>query len=240
MNSELPERASDALKLRELVHAACEIEGTARASFLDRSCVGRPDLRSAMEKLLRADFEAEPATLWQRSAIDAEAREIAAEASLPFENLGPYRIVGRVGAGGMGTVHLAWRDYDDIRRQMAIKVVPRALLDDEMVRRFRQERQILAGLEHPNIARMLYAGPTPDGMPYLVMEYVDGVPLDRYAASSGLSAAARLALFGRPAMRCLRASQSYRASRPRTEQGFTASGTSSFAGARIGKMPATS
>src|ERR1035437_4419303 len=91
----------------------------------------------------------------------------------------PYRILPCIGSGGMGTVFLAERDYDDVRRQVAIKIIRRALLDREIVRRFLQERQILARLEHPNIARMLDAGRTPDGMPYLVMEFVDGIPIDR-------------------------------------------------------------
>lgn len=76
----------------------------------------------------------------------------------------------------MGAVYLAERDFDDVRRQVAIEVIPWAMVDDDALRRFRQERQILARMEHPNIARMLDAGRTPDGMPFLVMEYVDGIP----------------------------------------------------------------
>src|SRR5258708_39966571 len=85
--------------------------------------------------------------------------------------------------GGMGTVYLAERDDDGLRKRVAIKMV-RPLIDADLdiVRRFSQERQILATLEHPNIAHMLDAGRTPDGLPYLVMEYVEGIPLDRYAA----------------------------------------------------------
>ena len=95
----------------------------------------------------------------------------------------------------MGTVFLAERDYDDVRLQVAIKIIRRALLDREIVRRFLQERQILARLEHPNIARMLDAGRTPDGMPYLVMEFVDGIPIDQYIAANNLPVGAKLALF---------------------------------------------
>jgi tetratricopeptide (TPR) repeat protein len=195
MNSDHPEPADDGAQLRELFHAACEMAETDRASFLDRSCAGKPELRIKLEKLLGADSAAESEIRWQTPALDIEVREMAADVSLPFEKLGPYHIVSRIGSGGMGAVYLAWRDYDEVRRNVAIKIVPRALLDDNTILRFRQERQILARLEHPHIARMLDAGRTPDGMPYLVMEFVEGIPLDRYAASAGLSAAAVVKLF---------------------------------------------
>ena len=94
----------------------------------------------------------------------------------------------------MGAVYLAERDDDEFLQQVAIKVV-RGLLDPERVRQFRNERQILAWLEHPNIARLLDGGTTDDGLPYLVMEYVDGVPIDRHADARRLTVADRLRLF---------------------------------------------
>lgn len=185
----------DPSRLRDLFAEASELDGAAQAGFLEEHCAGDKALRHAVEKLLAADREAENETLWRGSAIRAEAREQASEEALPFKELGPYRILSRIGSGGMGAVYLAERDYDDVRRQVAIKVIPRALMDEETEERFRQERRILARMEHPNIARMLDAGRTPDGMPYLVMEYVDGIALDRYAESSQLNLQDRVSLF---------------------------------------------
>jgi serine/threonine protein kinase len=195
MRSEILEDDYDGGRLRELFDQACELEVSERGRFLDLHCAGQPSLRNALEKLLRADAEPELKTLWRTGAAAAEARHMAAAASLPFENLGPYRILSRLGSGGMGAVYLAERDYDDVTRRVAIKVIPRALLDEEMLQRFRHERQILARLEHPNIAGMLDAGRTPDGMPYLVMDFIDGVPLDEYSASHQLGLKERVALF---------------------------------------------
>jgi serine/threonine protein kinase len=181
-------------KLRDLFAAASDLEPAEQVRFLDRECAGQAELRSALEDLLRADKGAESNTLWQRPALQSEARRTAANHKIPFDRLGPYRILERIGAGGMGVVYLAEGDYDGVLKRVAIKAIP-YVFDDEMVRRFQQERRILASLEHPNIARMLDAGTTPDGVPYLVMEYVDGMPLNRYADQHRLSVNARLNLF---------------------------------------------
>ena len=93
--------------------------------------------------------------------------------------VGSYRLVRELGQGGMGTVYLAVRDDDAFHKRVALKILKRGMDTDAIVRRFRTERQILAGLDHPNIARLLDGGTTPDGRPYLVMEYVDGAPLGR-------------------------------------------------------------
>ena len=95
--------------------------------------------------------------------------------------VGTYRLVRELGQGGMGTVFLAVRDDDEFHKRVAIKILTRGMDTDYIVRRFRTERQILAGLDHPNIARLLDGGTTADGRPYLVMEYVDGAPLVEYA-----------------------------------------------------------
>ena len=179
-------------RLRDLFAAASELEPAVQQRWLDRECAGEPEMRRALEDLLRADRGAQSSTLWERSALQFEARQTMAAQQLPLERLGPYRILERIGAGGMGVVYLAEADYDGVRKQVAIKAIPWSF-DPNMVRRFQQERRILAGLEHPNIARMLDAGT--DGVPYLVMEYVDGLPLKRYAAEQSLSLTGRLKLF---------------------------------------------
>src|SRR5579863_7197415 len=181
--------------LRELFGAAIALAEPERTRFLDEHCAGSPMLRNALERLVRADLAAGSHPLWQFPALHAEARHMAMEDQLPPAQLGPYRILSRIGSGGMGDVFLAERDHDDVRRQVAIKIIRHALLDPEIVRRFLQERQILARLEHPNIARMLDAGRTPDGMPYLVMEFVDGIPIDQFIAANNLPVRARVALF---------------------------------------------
>jgi non-specific serine/threonine protein kinase/serine/threonine-protein kinase len=109
--------------------------------------------------------------------------------------VGPYELVREIGRGGMGAVYLATRADDEYRKQVAVKVI-RSNHDPEFIRqRFQHERQILADLEHPNIARLIDGGSTKEGLPYFVMEYVDGLPIDRHCHDHGLSIVARLELF---------------------------------------------
>ena len=108
--------------------------------------------------------------------------------------IGPYRIVRELGQGGMGAVYLATRD-DVFHKRVAVKVLKRGMDTESIVRRFHTERQILAGLDHPNIARLLDGGATVDGLPYLVMEFVDGMPLAEHAERNQLRTNARLELF---------------------------------------------
>ena len=109
------------------------------------------------------------------------------------EHIGPYHVLEKIGAGGMGTVYLAQRE-EDFDQQVAIKLVPTVFERSELLARFRAERQILADLNHPNVARLLDGGTTEDGLPYLVMEYVPGVPISEYCLSNKLDTAARLNL----------------------------------------------
>ena len=109
--------------------------------------------------------------------------------------IGAYRLVRLLGRGGMGAVYLAERADRAFRRRVAIKLLPWALATPEARDRFRLERQTLAGLAHPHIARLLDGGETEDGLPYLVMEYVDGEPIDRYCQRHGLDLERRLRLF---------------------------------------------
>ena len=176
-------------RLEELYSTAAELGPAERAAWLDAQCAGDTELRREVDNLLRAG----EGTLLDQAAFEMEARGLANAPVIPWERLGPYRIVSRIGAGGMGAVYLAERDDEGLSKRVAIKMVPWALSGDEALRRFQQERQILSRLEHPNIARMMDAGRSPDGMPYLVMEYVDGVALDAYAA--GLPPEHRLQLF---------------------------------------------
>src|SRR5262245_64422558 len=109
--------------------------------------------------------------------------------------VGVYRLVREIGRGGMGAVYLAVRADKEFRHRAAIKIVKRGMDTDFILRRFRNERQILAGLEHPNIARLLDGGATDDGVPYYVMEYIEGRPIDEYCNTQKLSVDERLRLF---------------------------------------------
>src|SRR5690606_34614599 len=111
-----------------------------------------------------------------------------------IERVGPYRLLREIGRGGMGAVYLAERDDDEYRRQVAVKLVGSAPIPD-LTARFLAERQILASLDHPNIARLYDGGTTPNGTPYLVMEYIDGRRIDEYCDAHRLSIPSRLALF---------------------------------------------
>ncbi|HEX8685716.1 MAG TPA: serine/threonine-protein kinase, partial [Pyrinomonadaceae bacterium] len=111
------------------------------------------------------------------------------------QRVGAYRIIREIGRGGMGAVFLAERSDGEFRQEAALKVVRRSFADSELKRRFRQERQILASLNHPNIARLLDGGVSADGEPYLVMEYVEGERVDDYCEARRLSTRARLRLF---------------------------------------------
>lgn len=122
--------------------------------------------------------------------------ELPLEKSLPPDRrIGPYRLIRELGRGGMGAVYLAARADDQYEKHVAIKLVRGGPDSAEIVARFRRERQILASLDHPNIARMLDGGTTEDGFPYFVMEYIQGQPLDEYCDSRTLPVAERLRLF---------------------------------------------
>jgi serine/threonine protein kinase len=115
--------------------------------------------------------------------------------SLTGKHLGPYQLLDVIGTGGMGTVYRAERTDGQFQKQVAIKVVPAAIHSPELQRRFSSEQQILASLEHPNIARLYDAGVSPDGIPYFVMEYVEGVPINQYCDAHDLGTTERLKLF---------------------------------------------
>jgi serine/threonine protein kinase len=114
---------------------------------------------------------------------------------VPDTRVGPYRVLRQLGRGGMGAVYLADRADDEFRKKVALKVVQVGADRDRVVRRFRRERQILAALEHPNVSRLLDGGTTEAGLPYFVMEYIDGHPITRYCDSARLSVAERVRLF---------------------------------------------
>ncbi len=191
-------------QVNEILEEAWERAGTERREFLDQACSGDPLLREKVEALLAADEDASgfwkeppPGLAEIREAVFAPTIDGALDDFLPGFDLagtrvGKYTIHGLIGKGGMGAVYRATRE-DDFRMEVAIKLLKRGTDTDATLERFRSERQILAGLQHPNIARLIDGGATDDGLPYLVMEYVDGLPLLQHAAP--LPVRRRLELF---------------------------------------------
>lgn len=178
-------------RLEELFHAAVQMNTEARAEFLADACSGDTGMRQRVESLVLSADDAEYGFLDQ--AIRGEAAAFAGMAA--GERIGQYEIVRKLGEGGMGTVYLAVRADDEFRKQVAIKLMRADLLHPSAARRFRTERQILASLEHPGIARLLDGGATAFGAPYVVMEYVDGKPVDLYCRERRLGVRERLGLF---------------------------------------------
>jgi serine/threonine-protein kinase len=180
-------------RVDDLLDDALDLDAGERGPFLDHACGGDAALQGEVEQLLRACAEAD-------GFLESPARELGAAllaAPEPELRIGPYRTTGVAGRGGMGVVYLAERDDEQFQMRVAIKVLPRGMEGGQAVRRFLDERQILARLQHPAIARLLDGGLTEDGLPYFVMEYVEGTPLDRYCDARGLGIRERLALFGR-------------------------------------------
>ncbi|WP_448580021.1 serine/threonine-protein kinase [Thermaurantiacus sp.] len=143
----------------------------------------------AVKRRLAAMLEAD-----RISSLRTGAAALGIEGAPLPERIGAYRVTGLIGRGGMGAVYRAERDAGDFAREVAIKVVKPGLLSEELASRLAAERQVLAGLVHPNIARLYDGGTTSAGAPYIVMELVEGEPIDRFAATRGLDVAARLAL----------------------------------------------
>lgn len=162
-----------------------------RLEHLNRLRAADPELADEVASLLAASED--PAFL-------ATPPVIPPADSLPVDpmmqaRVGPYRIVERIGSGGMGVVYRALRADDQYRQEVALKLVRRGMDTEQVLQRFRMERQILANLDHPNIARLLDGGMSPDGRPYLVMDLVEGEPVDVWCRQQDLSLRERLELF---------------------------------------------
>src|SRR5579863_2590908 len=182
-------------QVKELLATALEMDPAARTAYLDRACADDPPLRSDLDRYLAADQEA-GVELLNTPAKEIEIIDSSGEASPRVgRRVGPYQIMEQIGTGGMGEVYRAFRADDQYRKQVAIKLVRAGQDSSFVVSRFKNERQILASLDHPNIARLHDGGTTEDGLPYFVMELIDGQPIDQYCAQRGLSVPERLKLF---------------------------------------------
>ena len=182
--------------VEELFFAALELEGPeARSAFLDRAC-GDTELRRRVERAPRpstpeaSDFLEAPASMPTVTA----AHDSRSGVEEPGTVIGPYKLLEAIGEGGMGTVYMA-EQAEPVRRRVALKVIKPGMDSKQVVARFEAERQALAMMDHPNIAKVLDAGMTPSGRPYFVMELVRGLPITEYCDREQLSIPERLELF---------------------------------------------
>jgi len=178
--------------LKKIYNQAAQVDPQQRDAFLQSACEGNGSL---LEKL-RGMFETVANPIGTQPQQQNVPHSVSAVASTPEAYfIGVYRLLREIGRGGMGVVYLAVRDDGAFRKNVALKLLLRDHVNAEFISRFKQERQVLAALDHPNIARILDGGDTPDGMPYYVMEYVEGLPLDRYCDQQRLSLSGRIKIF---------------------------------------------
>jgi len=182
-------------EVERLFKGAAELPPEQRPDFLSREC---PDLDLRQEVASLLDYSGEELAAAGEAIASAAAalgHEPNPDERLIGARLGPYRVDAIAGHGGMGAVYRASRDDAEFHQQVAIKLVRAAAESPSTLRRFRQERQILARLSHPNIARLLDGGSTPEGVPYLVMEYIEGEPITAWCERQSLGVEERLRLF---------------------------------------------
>ena len=178
-------------QVKELFTSALERDPEERNDFLRQACGADDSLRAEIESLL-SSFDGAPTFLEDSPAADLLSAQSHA---ITGRRIGAYRIIRECGQGGMGVVYLAERADDQYRKRVAIKMLKPGINKDEVLRRFRNERQALAALDHPSIVRLLDGGSTEEGLPYLIMDYVEGVRIDEYCDAHRLSIAERLQLF---------------------------------------------
>ena len=182
-------------QVREILDNAIALPAMERSGFLDSACSSDKELRLEVESLLRSHEDAGSVFL-QNPAVDLKSVVVTAPApSRVGRRIGVYEILEEIGRGGMGEVYRAIRADGQFDKQVAIKLVRGGMDAPAILERFRHERQILASLDHPNIARLYDGGTTPDGVPYLVMELIEGTPIDQYCEEHTLEIPERLCLF---------------------------------------------
>lgn len=186
-------KESDWQQVKDIFAEALDLPADQRLDFLNSKCNGRKDLFDEISSLLSASTETE--NLIETNAIDLASKIGVDDESYTQRHFGSYRIVREIGSGGMGTVFLATRDDGQFSMQVALKIVRQSIADREIIERFKRERQILANLNHPNIAVLHDGGVSEKGEPYLAMEFVDGENLTEYAGKQHLSVKDKLRLF---------------------------------------------
>ncbi|MFK8031069.1 MAG: tetratricopeptide repeat protein [Gammaproteobacteria bacterium] len=179
-------------QIQRIFDAVMDLNAEDRTAYVVEKCGDDESLRNQIEALmLAADSDEDMVSDLVRSATN----NFMDEETRLSQPIGQFKLMESIGEGGMGVVYLAKRDDHEFEQNVAIKVLHKRITNEETQRRFLAERQILADLSHPNIARLLDGGQTSDGMPYIVMEYIDGKPLVEYCDDHELSITARLKLF---------------------------------------------
>jgi serine/threonine protein kinase/tetratricopeptide (TPR) repeat protein len=182
-------------QVKELFTLALERDPEERSRFLHQACAGDEALCAEIESLL-SSFDGAPTFLEESPAADlVSAKSRAMTEEMTGKRIGAYRILREIGHGGMAVVYLGERDDQNYRKQVAIKMVKSGIDTEQVLQRFRNERQTLAALDHTNIVKLLDGGSGEDGSPYLVMEYVEGLPIDQYCDLHKLAIEDRLRLF---------------------------------------------
>src|SRR4051794_35918098 len=185
---------------RDIFIAALQKEDPAqRQAYLDEACARQPELRQQVEHLLRlyegaGSFLEKPAAESGATGAFQDAAEQASSPEAAGAHFGPYKLIEQIGEGGMGTVWMA-QQTEPVKRLVAVKFIKAGMDSNHVIARFEAERQALALMDHPNIARVLDAGTTDAGRPYFVMDLVRGVPITRYCDEHHLTPRQRLELF---------------------------------------------
>jgi serine/threonine protein kinase len=183
------------LHIKDLFNRALERDPAERAAYMAAEAGNDRELLGEVESLLSAHDSAGDSL--ERPVADLKAEFPVDESTVPGVGrfVGPYRLLREVGWGGMGAVYEALREDEQFRKRAALKIVRREMASEAILVRFRLERQILAGLDHPHIAALFDGGVTADGRPWFAMEFVEGQPIDAYCRAQQLSVRERVALF---------------------------------------------
>ncbi len=184
-------------QIEDIFRTVVDLPAIERTEFLTEACADDDALRTMVDLLLTRHMQAGDYAETPPLTADPQATAPLNEEEDPLigRRVGAYRLERELGRGGMGAVYLGARADNAFQKMVAIKLIKRGMDTDFILRRFRRERQILASLDHPHIARLLDGGTTDDGLPYFVMEYIEGQPLHRYCDTEQLNIAERLRVF---------------------------------------------
>lgn len=189
-------------KVESILDKALDLPEEKRAAFVEKECRGNLKLKKEVELILTSISDSKgwlenpkeyKEEFYNEVAEDLE--QISAQQSLIGEEIGAYTIKKKVGQGGMGSVYLAERTNGDFKHRVAIKLIRNSRATEENIKRFRQEKRILANLNHPSIAQLYDGGRTDSGIPYIIMEYVDGVPITEYCITQNCTVNKKIELF---------------------------------------------
>lgn len=184
--------AADWKQVKEIFSSVLEIDPERRGDFLDERCGDDDILRGEVESWLASHAESEGFIETPAFSVNSV---LGQPATMTGRQFGNYRIIREIGHGGMGAVYLARRSDGEFEQEVALKIVRQSVAESQMIERFRRERQILASLNHPNIARLLDGSVSSEGEPFIAMEYVEGVTLLEFATANNLEIKDRLRLF---------------------------------------------